>query len=376
MKAMNQSIALVSLLLLVLAIVGIAGYFFFYYIPNTAADLFGETSEDLDDSQVLLLSAKLFFNRDLLLTSNRTRYAQEVFIIHPGESAREIAIALGKKGFIQEPESFVDYLVYKGFDRVLQAGVYLIPGEITPKSLADSLIDPNPEDVAFSFPAGWRVEEIAGLLPSSGLNIQPEDFIDFVKNPNNGELLFGEINGIEGFLFPGQYQILRSATLEEFVQQLVDRFTQQLPADYENRLNDIGLSLYDGVILSSIIEKEAVIADEARIIAGVFLNRLAAGMPLQSDPTVQYALGYDEETKTWWKNPLSAVDLAINSPYNTYQVDRLPPSPICNPGMNALLAVVNAEKTEYLFFRAACDGSGRHIFSKTYQEHLEAACNN
>ena len=360
--------------MLVLGIAGLAAYSFFTTIPSVITTEFGRPAENLDDSRVLLLSARLFFNRDQMLLPTASRRAQQVFIIHPGETGREIATALANEGYIHDPESFVDYLVYKGIDRVLQAGVYLIPREITPKLLADSLIDPNPEDVAFSFPAGWRVEEIAGLLPSSGLNIQPDAFIEYVKNATIGETTFGKINGYEGFLFPGEYQILRDATLEDLVQELTGRFTRQLPADYEERLNEIGLTLYEGVILASIIEKEAVTSDEAPIIAGVFLNRLAMGMPLQSDPTVQYALGYINESGTWWKNPLSSNDLTFESPYNTYQTNHLPPSPICNPGMNSLLSVVNAEKTDYLFFRAACDGSGLHIFNKTYQEHLEAAC--
>jgi len=376
MKTSNQSLSLLILLLLSFILVGIAAYTFLFHIPQETVAFFGEAAENLDDSRVLLLSAKLFIQHDQLLTSNSSRRMQQVFIIHPGETGREIAVALANEGYIQEAESFVDYLVYKGIDRVLQAGVYLIPGEITPKLLADLLYDPNPEDVAFSFPAGWRVEEIAGLLPSSGLNIQPEVFIEYVKNYAIGENPFGEINGLEGFLFPGRYQIIRTATLEDLVQQLTDQFTQQLPADYEQKLNRIGLTLYEGVILASIIEKETVIAEEAPLIAGVFLNRLDAGMPLQSDPTVQYALGYVEKDGTWWKNPLTTNDLRVDSPFNTYQVDRLPPSPICNPGMNALLSVVNAEKTDYFFFRAACDDSGLHIFSRTYQEHLDAACNN
>jgi UPF0755 protein len=97
-------------------------------------------------------------------------------------------------------------------------------------------------------------------------------------------------------------------------------------------------------------------------------------MPLQSDPTVQYAVGFDQASGSWWKNPLTESDLQTNSPYNTYLNPGLPPAPICNPGMTALMAVANAMDTPYLYFRAACDGSGRHVFSATYEEHLAAAC--
>lgn len=106
----------------------------------------------------------------------------------------------------------------------------------------------------------------------------------------------------------------------------------------------------------------------------VFFNRLAQGMPLQTDPTVQYALGYDQGSASWWKPVLTLSDLQVNSIYNTYQIQGLPPSPIAAPGNEAIQAVLNPEPNNFLFFRAKCDGSGFHDFSVTYQEHLEKAC--
>jgi UPF0755 protein len=98
-------------------------------------------------------------------------------------------------------------------------------------------------------------------------------------------------------------------------------------------------------------------------------------MPLQSDPTIQYALGYSVDQNTWWKNPLTSANLTINSPFNTYLYEGLPPTPICNPGKNSILAILEPAETEFLFFRAACDGSGEHIFNTTYEGHLNSACN-
>jgi UPF0755 protein len=109
-------------------------------------------------------------------------------------------------------------------------------------------------------------------------------------------------------------------------------------------------------------------------IASVFLNRLEIDLNLAADPTVQYALGYNELQGTWWTNPLSLNDLKINSPYNTYKYTGLPPGPICNPGLPALLAVAYPADTSYLFFRAACDDSGLHLFAETFDEHLGNAC--
>jgi UPF0755 protein len=116
-----------------------------------------------------------------------------------------------------------------------------------------------------------------------------------------------------------------------------------------------------------------VVSDERPLIAGVFLNRLVLGMKLETDPTVQYAAGQQPDG-TWWKKSLTYDDLAYPSPYNTYQVNGLPPGPIANPGMDSLRAVATPEETPFIFFRARCDGSGRHLFAVTYEEHLQNAC--
>jgi peptidoglycan lytic transglycosylase G len=135
-----------------------------------------------------------------------------------------------------------------------------------------------------------------------------------------------------------------------------------------------GLSIYQAVTLASIVEREAVHYDEAPMIASVYLNRLKIGMKLDADPTVQYALGYDAVNQTWWTNPLSVDDLKINSPYNTYATDGLPPTPISNPGLEALRAVAFPAETSYYYFSAKCDDSGYHNFAQTFQEHLQNLC--
>jgi UPF0755 protein len=126
--------------------------------------------------------------------------------------------------------------------------------------------------------------------------------------------------------------------------------------------------------LASIIQKEDVMDEEQPLIASVFLNRLGAGMKLESDATTQYALGYNNTQKTWWTNPLSGDDLLIQSPYNTYVANGLPPGPICNPSISALRAVAYPAKTKYMYFRAKCDGSGYHNFSTTFEQHAANAC--
>ena len=110
------------------------------------------------------------------------------------------------------------------------------------------------------------------------------------------------------------------------------------------------------------------------LIASVFLNRLKIGMKLESDPTVQYALGYDRTGQTWWKNPLSQIDLQYDSLYNTYLYPSLPPGPIASPSLEALQAVANPLTSSYFFFRAKCDGSGEHLFAETFEQHVANEC--
>ena len=158
------------------------------------------------------------------------------------------------------------------------------------------------------------------------------------------------------------------------IEAFVRNFGLRLSADVRNALDRQGLTVYQAVTIASLVEREAVQDEEKPLIASVFLNRLKIGMKLDSDPTVQYALGYDPVAGTWWRNPLSLVDLQFNSPYNTYLYAGLPPAPIANPSLSALHAVAFPAETVYYFFRAKCDGSRLHEFAETFEEHLENAC--
>jgi UPF0755 protein len=207
------------------------------------------------------------------------------------------------------------------------------------------------------------MEEISEKLPGLGLQLNPDLFIQSVL-----------VSGREGYLFPGIYSVNRDISPDNLVDVFYQRFLSQITPDLESRFSDQGLTLHEAVILASIIEREAVVDEEMPLISSVFLNRLANGMNLAADPTIQYALGFNREQGTWWTNPLSLDDLTLPSSYNTYDNPGLPPGPICNPGLAALQAVANPAQTSYLYFRAECDGSGRHRFAENFQEHLNNAC--
>ncbi len=347
-------------------------------LPKNAAARFGEPDASLSWWNRLIYAAQLLYYEDELTQPASQTAGETRFVIDYGETASAVAADLYRQQIIPSADSFELYLTWSGLDRSIQAGDYRLEAGLSAVQIAHRLQDATPAEVPFSILAGWRLEEIAGSLPTSGLTIIPEEFIQAASHPGDSGLPlpsgWGKGDSLEGLLLPGMYTIPRDTNVNLFLADLVSAFSEQTGSDLEQKFANQGLSLQEGLVLASMVEKEAVVADEQPLIASVFLNRLRAGMRLESDPTVQYALGYDEEKDTWWKNPLSLDDLAIDSPYNTYLYSGLPPSPICSPSLSAIQAVIAPAQTDYLYFRAACDGSGKHNFSYTYEEHLQNEC--
>jgi UPF0755 protein len=303
--------------------------------------------------------------------------AEVPFSILPGESTTSIIGRLWQAGLISNPGAFRSYLQYTGLDTSIQAGEYTLTPTMTSVEIARVFQSAPPGKVIFTMLAGWRIEEVAAVLPFSGLEILPTDFLQAARTIPDGfsfSLQIPQANTIEGFLFPGTYELARETSLVELLNLLWSAFDRNLSAELLNGYTKNNLSLYEAITLASIIQREAVITDEMPMIASVFFNRLRIEMPLASDPTVQYARGYNPNQDTWWTNPLSAADLQIDSPFNTYLYPGLPPAPIASPGLDALKAVAFPAQTPYYYFRAACDGSGHHNFAETYEEHLQNAC--
>lgn len=347
-------------------------------LPKNAAARFGEPDSSLSWWNRVVYAAQLLFYEDEL-TRPVVQAAEEIrFVIDYGETASAVADHLHRQNIIASADSFELYLTWSGLDRTIQAGDYLIEPGLNAIQIAHQLQDATPAEVPFSILAGWRLEEIARSLPTSGLTVMPDEFISFATLPgeSNIQLPAGwkKNTSLEGLFLPGLYIIPRDATVDQLTAGLVAEFLTQTGSALEEKFANQGLSLREGIILASIVEKEAMVSDEQPLIASVFLNRLRAGMRLESDPTVQYALGYDAQNETWWKNPLTLDDLAVDSPYNTYLYSGLPPGPICSPSLSAIQAVIAPAQTDYLYFRAACDGSGKHNFSYTYEEHLQNEC--
>ena len=299
------------------------------------------------------------------------------FTIAPGQGATAIADNLRAAGLLTNTELFVNYLSYYGLDGGLVAGEYRLDPAATIPQLAEALGSGRSRTLELSFLPGWRSEEMANYLGVVGAaQIDAGEFRQVVAARGGLSGNYGFLSSLpdgaslEGYLFPDRYTVESDTTAATLVDLMLARFDAQVTPAMRQAYGTLGLSLREAVILASIIEKEAMLAEEKPLMAAVFLNRLAAGMPLQADPTVQYALGFADGT--WWKSPLAGADLQVNSPYNTYLIPGLPPGPISNPSLASLLAVANPAAVDYLFFVLDCAAvtPGAHAFSVTYDEHL------
>lgn len=338
---------------------------------------FGPPSPQLSSIQRLRLSTELLLQSDQLQRPLNPSGDSETFQIPLGLSPLIIASQLESAGLIPDAGAFINFLTYTGLDTTLQAGEYTLSPASSPIEIAYILQDATPSEVTLSILSGWRMEEIAATLPTSGLEVSPQEFINAAGNQGdliNLPLDFPQNGNLEGFFPPGSYRLPRETTTGQLVSFLVGEFTAHLTPEILDGIQNQGLNVYQAVTLASIVEREAILGEEMPLIASVFLNRLEIGMPLEADSTVQYARGFNPEQNTWWTNPLSSRDLQFDSPYNTYIYPGLTPGPIANPSLRALRAVAFPAQTPYYYFRATCDQSGKHTFSETFEEHLSKGC--
>jgi len=360
-------------LILIVLVLFVAAYFALFSVPARASRLYGPPAAHLTISQRIQYSAILLAYGNTLTDPSNPGAPEQSFFVGEGEAVGSVASRLWESGLISDAEAFRAYLVYTGFDITIQAGTYLLSPSMSIMDIAQEMQDATPAEITFVVLPGWRMEEIAASLPTSGLDIAPEEFLAVANDPFKIDSVDGMISN-EGFLFPDAYILPRETTAEQLVDALTRGFAQHLTSDLREGFAAQGLDVYQAVTLASIVEREAVQADESPVIASVYINRLNIGMKLDADPTVQYALGYDFAGQAWWKSPLSLDDLRVNSPYNTYLIGGLPPGPISNPGTDALRAVAFPADTPYFYFRARCNDPGYHIFAVTFEEHLANAC--
>lgn len=305
------------------------------------------------------------------------------FVVQPGATARGIAENLAAAGLIGDARLFEAYVRVNGLAPRLQAGSYQLSPAMTIPEIADVLQHAVAPEIVVRVGEGWRLEQTADALAANTR-------LNAAEYRQRG--LTGDLSGLdatkyaflalrpagaslEGFLYPDTYRLpAEDTTVLDLLARQLDSFGEKVMPAWEAAQVEgaTALTLHQVLTLASIVEREAAVDDERPLIARVYLNRLARGMKLQADPTVQYAMGFQPDTGRWWKVPMYLEEYdAVESPYNTYKVKGLPPGPICAPGLASIRAVLDPAQHDYLFFMAKGDGSGRHSFARTFDEHLE-----
>jgi UPF0755 protein len=225
---------------------------------------------------------------------------------------------------------------------------------------------------------GQRAEQFGEAIEGAGYPNGTQVFMDAVRDPavRQGWDFLKDVPAdasLDGFLFPDTYTFTTDYTGADLVSMLLSRFDERVTSETRDTFADQGLSVYDAITVASIVEREAAVTEERPTIAAVYLNRLAQDPPmlLNADPTIQYAVG---GPGNWWPAPLTNEQLEIDSPYNTYVHEGLPPTPISNPGIASIQAVGQPADVDYLYFFALQDDSGEHVFATTYEEHQANVC--
>jgi UPF0755 protein len=293
------------------------------------------------------------------------------FEVRGGQSVPEIATALAQVNAINSEFLFTFYTYVNRYDRSIQAGVYKIKAGTNVVDLVN-LIQHGTNDVQITFVEGWRDEEVARAASAKFNKIDYNDFV-------------GKARQYEGHLFPDTYSFRKDAQEDDIITSLRSTFDQKTASllTPEN-LDKVGLSTDQAIIIASVVEREASKDSDRPVVAAILVKRFKEGMKLDADATVQYAVAtntfsacllrsstpcsWEEiDNFTWWPTSLTQANLDFDSPYNTRKYAGLPPTPICNPGLAALTAVVTAQPTDYLYYLT--DKSGVTHFAKTIEEH-------
>lgn len=291
--------------------------------------------------------------------------------IPPGTGAQQIGKDLEAAGVIRSAQAWklwTYWLLMQNRGGDYKAGTYKLSPTKPLPAIADQIWTGEVMQLSFTIPEGWSLQQMATYFESLGY-FKAEEFIAAASQIPRQEFpwLPPDIPHLEGYLYPDTYQLPSDRiSAPQIIQQMLKRFEQVALPLYQQAQGKTQLSFTQWVTLASLVEKEAAVAAERPLIAGVFTARLQRGMKMESDPTVEYGLGIKQTAD----RPLTFAQVKTPSPYNTYLNPGLPPTPIAAPGVESLKATLNPESTDYLFFVARYDGT--HVFSKTLAEHQAA----
>ena len=295
------------------------------------------------------VSLFLYIKSNIVPISSDTK--NKIFVVNEGDGVQVISQNLQKNGFIKNEYVFLIYSLATRQNKKLQSGTFRLSPSLSVPEIIKKLSSGGVSDYWLKIIDGSRVEEIAKLFPS-GLTFNSQDFLTNYKTK-------------EGYFFPDSYLIPSYFNLDQTAEVVFDNFDKKLIQAKEKSTST--LIDEDNIILASLLEREGKSLESKQMIAGIIMNRLNLGMPLQIDATAQYARdSLGKNITTYWQ-PVSKQDLQIDSPYNTYKNQGLPPRPICSPGYNSLFASFHPTESEYVFWLTGNDG--KMYYAITLEEH-------
>ncbi len=314
---------------------------------------------------IIVLTGIFFIWQGIYLPLAQNSRTQQIFSIKKGESLKEISFNLEKQGLIKNRFLFIFYTAIKGVSRKLQAGNYFLTPAYNIPRIVQKIVNGEVVRIEVAIPEGFNLNQIEQRLNSKlriqdaklqlntqNLELYRKEF-DFLKDaPNNASL--------EGFLFPDTYYFSGLEKREDIIRIFLNNFGKKLTMDLRKEIKRQDKSIFEIIIMASLLEKEIKDFEDKRIASGILWKRLKNDIPLQVDATITYITG-KKTTK------VSKQETQIDSPYNTYKYRGLPLGPICNPGLESILAAVYPKDSEYWYYLSTSDGE--IMFSKTLEEH-------
>lgn len=329
-----------------------------------------------------LVSAVFLFAKKEIHVAKSAKPGKEIiFLVKKGDSAFEISNNLKKEGVIKFGFIFRGYVIFRGISDKLQAGNYSLSDSMAIPEIADKFAKGDVINKNFVIMEGWDLRDI-GLNLESQKIMKADDFFKITGYPK-GEDLDGQTTqivkelstlfdflkdkpkdfGLEGYIFPDTYRILAGEDAEEMVKKALSNLGGKLDLKLRKEIASQKKSVFEIIIMASILEKEVKTLQDKKIVSGVLWKRLKIGMPLQVDATIAY-ITENSKTRT------TLQETKIDSLYNTYKYKGLPPGPISNPGLDSIIAAIYPQKSSYLYYLSA--RNGMTIFSKTFDEHIFA----
>ena len=310
---------------------------------------------------LLVACLALYASRVLTATPGSGSNVQLVDV-GQGAPLKRVAAALEEKGVIGSARGFLLYARLHGDATRVKAGTYQVNDGMPIPEILRRMVSGEIYCQRFAVPEGYSMYQLAEMLEARGIFTRDA----FLRQCTDRAFLEGlGIGGgsVEGYLYPSTYDVTPKMNEADLIKLMVGQFRKVYGERFAGRVQHSGRREREVLILASMIEKEAVAADEKPLIASVFLNRLKKRMPLQSDPTAVYGVRA-------FGGKVSKSDILRDSAYNTYKIGGLPPGPIGNPGGDAIEAVLNPATTRHLYFVARKDGT--HQFSESLEEHNRA----